>query len=471
MKKFLLFMLCAWAAVLAADTARFCIFSDPQPSTVGTSKVKYSSYWYAQKAMQKAKDLGVDAVLVAGDISEVSAPATYREFRSLFDGVFGKDDVRLIAVMGNHDFWRPARDADPRAKKEETKKLRKEIFCKNLKMPSANQHVVINGIDVIGVSMAGGLSADKETTAYLQRELKKAADRDATKPIIVFAHNNIARTVHGSSRFSNNHLNRLFNKYPQAIFFSGHTHFPLEDERMIHQGGFTSVSTSTLRYTSFNVPMLPYVDSQLGKHMLYVTIDDSEVVIRRFQLRDDSEILDESGKPWTIKCPIRKADFTYDFKSRAAKRSAPVFAEGAALTAEAELNKNGEFTGVKLTGDTASHPNFVFGYYVKVMEKDADGDWAPVDGIIRFDAKSKKYEKVKDELWFPGDFYKGLNFRKAKFVQSIPVYPSARYRNLGFDFQPGKTYRIEVTAGESFGKRSTTAISTEITMPAKKAAK
>ena len=36
--------------------------------------------------------------------------------------------------------------------------------------------------------------------------------------------------------------------YPQVISFSGHTHYPLDDPRIIHQEDFTSIGTSTGAY-------------------------------------------------------------------------------------------------------------------------------------------------------------------------------------------------------------------------------
>ena len=36
--------------------------------------------------------------------------------------------------------------------------------------------------------------------------------------------------------------------YPQVITFSGHTHYPLDDPRIIHQEDFTSIGTSTGAY-------------------------------------------------------------------------------------------------------------------------------------------------------------------------------------------------------------------------------
>lgn len=471
MKKiFSVLLLFFWAALLMAETARFCVFSDPQPYAAGGWKKAGTPFWYVDKVMAKSRALGVDAVLVAGDIGTISSAPVYDEFRAIFDAHFGGSEVQLLAVMGNHDYWRPRQEKDARAKLPETKKLRREVFCKHLKLASYNHHRVIKGIDVIGISFENGLGAGKESVEFLETALKKAVERDPSKPIIVFAHNTIARTIYGSSKWGNNHLNRILKPYPQVIYFSGHTHHPLEDERLIHQKNFTSVGTSTLCYVAPGGNPLPYGDRTLSKHMLYVFIGGGEVVIRRFQMRDGSEILD-NGKPWTVKYPVRVEDFTYTYEKRAAASPAPVFAADAKLSAEAVVDEQGRVTGVKITGDAAEHPAFVRSYDVKILEKAADGSWQQKKSILLYDTDQKKFRMAKDGLWFLSDFYLGLNYRKKQFTQIIPVNRTKGSRHQIYRFRPGSTCRIEVTAVDCYGRRSEKTLTAAVEIPAEKSGK
>lgn len=48
--------------------------------------------------------------------------------------------------------------------------------------------------------------------------------------------------------WTTNNLCHVLNRFPQAVFFSGHTHFPVADERSIWQGGYTSINTGSSSY-------------------------------------------------------------------------------------------------------------------------------------------------------------------------------------------------------------------------------
>ena len=72
MKKLLLMLLVVCAAMLSAETFRFCIFSDPQPSRPGEGQKAYSPYWYARKAMEKAKSMGLTTEAVAKVLSTMN---------------------------------------------------------------------------------------------------------------------------------------------------------------------------------------------------------------------------------------------------------------------------------------------------------------------------------------------------------------------------------------------------------------
>ena len=476
----LLVLVCALGVCCGAETVRFCVFSDTQPGAPGGWKRQGQPYWYVDKAYEMGLNAQADAFLICGDISSHSNPAVYDEFRAIWDARTAQLENKpaWLPIMGNHDYWeeiwnkKKKLSDDPYGRRPETKAERIEIFRSHLKLDTVNPHVVIKGIDVIGISLHDGMSANQEDLAFVEDALRKAVARDATKPIIVFAHNNVKNTVYGS-QYGSPSLQQTFEKYPQVIFFSGHTRFPLEDERGIHQREFTSVNTSTLNYTYLEEPSVEYPGRHLGKNMLLVSIDDNQVVIRRFQLRDGSEILDD-GKPWTLPLPLTRENFVYEPTRRAAAKPAPVaptFPANATLKAEPVLNQAGEFTGVRLTGTAATHPKFVHSYFVDVFRRTADGQWEPQPELQRYQRKTNTYGPVRERLLVFSDFYAGLAFMKPEFSTVIPVY--ARRDNgrwQGFDFQPNATYRFEIRARESYGTLSPTALTAELTMPEKRVA-
>ncbi|MFB8189092.1 chitobiase/beta-hexosaminidase C-terminal domain-containing protein [Microbacterium sp. NPDC055988] len=77
-----------------------------------------------------------------------------------------------------------------------------------------------------------------------------SAEPDALNtPIFVVGHRPTANTVYDGAQASNAALTADLSGYPQAVYFSGHSHLHLNDERSIWQGGFTAVNDGSMSYT------------------------------------------------------------------------------------------------------------------------------------------------------------------------------------------------------------------------------
>lgn len=476
MKKFLT-LLILFAVALTAAELRLGIISDTQPNNPTTKPG--SPFYYMKKSFEKMKAQGVDAVLLVGDLADNSLPHVYDGLRAIFDEVFGTTDPPLfLPIMGNHDYWiyqnKDKTVEDPYAGKQETKTFREGVFMKHLKIDTINPSVVVKDISIIGCSMDKnpGLSPSPKNLEFLETEIQKAIARDPNKPVIVFAHNCARNSLysdiyHGGSQ----ELTDVFKKYPQVIYFSGHTHTPLEDETSILQGDFTAVATSTMNYNYMGEgsPIcyrgLEYPERHLPKNMLYVTIDDTKAVIRRYQLRDDSEILDPNGKPWTLPMPPTKENFVYtrENKLKMYKRIEPTWPENATVTATV-VPEGKPFTGIKIRGTAAQHPHFVWGYIVEIFRKEAD-QWIQ-ETETNYTRNGKDLIKTKDPVQIYGDHYLGLNFKKDFFEGTIKNIP-ARHYFTGFDFKPSTTYRFDVIPFDNFGLKGKP-ISCEVTTPAEK---
>ncbi len=445
---------------------RLCIFGDIQPQTLEAVRPdnvdkllkKGTPLYYVRQVYKLANKLGTDGYLIAGDVANYNEPGMYDLFRKLYEeSIEGMKNPPLwLPVMGNHDFWGTfwiKSSHDPYGKLPETRAKRTEIFCKHLKIKSANHHVVVNGYDIIGYSIEGGMFFKPEAVKEVEAMIQKAVARDANKPIILFAHNHTGHTVRESG--SNHLFYKMLSKYPQVIYFSGHTHIPLEDEMTIHQKDFTSVGTGALLNAEAGNRSyyLPHGDRYLGKTMLYMTIDDKEVAIHRYQLRDGSEILD-NGNVWKLPLPLEKKNFTYTIEKRF--KAPPVFPEKAKLETKLLYGKKGAFEGVRISGPAAKHPNGVYCYEIEIFEKQ-NGKWIFRNPVYR--GKS-----VKRKLLLPGDYYKGRNFQQKTFTGDIFSKPG---NYLGFFFEPGKTYRIDLRAKDFFETYSAETLSNTVSIPAK----
>ena len=170
----------------------------------------------------------------------------------------------------------------------------------------------------------------------------------------------------------------------------------------------------------------------------------------RYQLRDDSEILD-NGKVWRLPLPLEKNNFTYTPEKRF--KASPVFPGDAKLEAACIYDKKGVFEGVRISGTAATHPNGVYCYEIDVFEQQ-NGEWVPRDPV-------HKGKSVKKKILMFGDYYKGRNFRQKNFTGDILSKPG---NYIGFAFESGKTYRIDLRAKDFFGTYSTRTLSTTVSV-------
>ncbi|WP_440312436.1 chitobiase/beta-hexosaminidase C-terminal domain-containing protein [Leucobacter chromiireducens] len=68
------------------------------------------------------------------------------------------------------------------------------------------------------------------------------------QPIFVFGHRPIPATVWDGAQASNGGLKTNLSAFPQVVYFSGHSHLNITDERSIHQQDFTSVNEGSMSY-------------------------------------------------------------------------------------------------------------------------------------------------------------------------------------------------------------------------------
>lgn len=99
-------------------------------------------------------------------------------------------------------------------------------------------------------------------------------------------------------------------EYPQVISFSGHTHYPLDDPRIIHQKDFTSIGTSTGAYLwldSGRIQGEVPEDADILNQALIVEVHNNKVIIKRRDIHND----DWTGEPFEISYPANKHNFKY----------------------------------------------------------------------------------------------------------------------------------------------------------------
>ena len=264
-----------------------------------------------------------DAFAIVGDLTEYGDVPQYDKFMSAFNASKQSKTVPLM-VMGNHDYWNGLSVADAQG-----------LFLNKTGMESLYFHKVINGYHFIMLGTEDGLTEGRFSVKqinWLGEQLKIAHEDDPKKPIFVFHHQPMTETVYGSEWGFNENRDLMYNTlkpYPQVITFSGHTHYPLDDPRIIHQEDFTCIGTSTGAYLWMDAGRIQGEvpeGADFLNQALIVEVYQNKVLIKPRDIHNN----DWTGEPFEISLPANKNNFKYTEKRRGKK--APRFSKDAMVS-------------------------------------------------------------------------------------------------------------------------------------------
>lgn len=226
---------------------RFIVTSDSHITTIGdvqTTRLEKMIKLGYRIAENDEKYKQLDAVLVAGDVTDMGTKIAFGSIKAATAPVLKGNTQFLATVSTSHD---------DRTLGKTSLKLYTDIMGQE-----TDFHRVINGFHFIGVS-----ASKIESEHYSQYQKKwlveqlDAAVADApSKPIFVIQHEHISNTVYGSSDFEGwgmPDFADILKEYPQVIDFSGHSHYPINDARSIRQSEYTALGTGGLYYTELTV--------------------------------------------------------------------------------------------------------------------------------------------------------------------------------------------------------------------------
>jgi predicted phosphodiesterase len=347
------------------------------------------------------------AIALVGDITEWGATYQYDTFmRTLNENI--KIGAEKIIAMGNHEsaeIWYGSPDAD---------RGYLNRFITKTGMPSvyydkwiSGYHFITLGGEVLANSNANDAILSENQYMWLEKSLPINAD--PKKPIFVFLHQPINKTVYGSEMWHGNlgdgRLYNILAKYPQVILFSGHSHNLLDHPRTVYQDKFTMVNTGSVQYTWFNGGYGPRGTSQ----GLLVNVYDNKVEIKSREFSTGTWL-----KTFTVKIPFEKT-FYDDAK--------PSFGAGATVKIDSV-----NFENAVISFDPAIDNGQIDGYIIK-----CDGN---------------EYNRIFREYW------KGNSEERVK-------------ANIG-DLIPGKKYRIEIYALDAWMNISDKPLEITIDVPVPK---
>lgn len=392
------------------------------------------AYSEAHESYQK-----LDGAFFAGDLVDSGTPLSMERFFTAL-ATHAKEGTVTRAVIGNHEFYHDAENTVAN-------------FLTASGYETADAHLVVGGYHFILLNPdrnGNGYSEEKQT--WLAAQLSAAAAEDPTgkKPIFVFQHHHVSDTAYGSAdTWGVPDLYAVLSQYPQAVDFSGHSHFPINDPRSIWQGSFTALNTASLKGLEMDLigvsedKIFPtdaeggWSSSSAGRadggQYYIVEIDaQNRLLIRAFDIVSGTEamtpiLLEELGN----------ADkFTYTDK-RAETEKAPAFATDAT---------------VELISSAATFAKFRFpratnGAYVQSYRCEVYAGTRLVNTVYRLDCGF--LFPAPDTITLP------LTHLLPDTTYLIKVYPVSAWANEGepliFDFKTGAS--ASVTDNQVFSIR------------------
>lgn len=338
----------------------------------------------------------LDAIFVVGDLTDGGKANQYQQFVQVFSNEdnFTNPIAQKIFMMGNHDNYVA----------NSTYKNGLKAFNDGKEYP-LDQYIVIKGYPFITISNRNGSNNDdttpsngeaaypKEVQDTLAAWMARAAKECPGKPIFVFTHVPPKYSCYSTwpgegdgdtwPTWSMRTLNPILNKYPQAVVFGGHSHFPLGDPRSIHQGVdpnsdkqnyYTAINTASITYSEIHSPSVdegihPKNYEHITEGMIVDVQPSGNVEIRRYDTRLNEEI--QPDNRWLLKAPFDGSQFTYadirdtydNIYGRELRNGLP--APEFAAEASVKVEKVG--SSVSVTFPQASDNEVVFRYKVQIV--------------------------------------------------------------------------------------------------------
>ena len=182
-----------------------------------------------------------EAIFTVGDHTNYGSESNYNTLSNLINKVFTDDIVapKIYYSLGNHEYMYHT-----------SFETAVELFKKHTGLENVYYSVEIQGNKFIVLgsdSIKGEGTMNDEQISWLKNEL---SNTNVYEPTFIFIHQPLYNTVSGSlngqgwdgMRSEAEALKNILNDYPNAIVFSGHTHWTLDSKQPALYGKGTSAS-------------------------------------------------------------------------------------------------------------------------------------------------------------------------------------------------------------------------------------
>ena len=307
-----------------------------------------------RRALKYFRDRKVDAVVICGDLSDWGLMSGLKHVADAWNSVFPNDrapdgrKVEKLFCTGNHDYdgyWYGDMTLDMHVQgysenealvKLGMKKCWEEVFHE----PFAQvRRRTVKGYDFISSEWKDGKDGFKEAEAWFAANGKTL---DPKKPFFVFTHYPFRDTTSCSGR-GDAYSGAIFKTRPNAVTFTGHCHWTLNDERSIWQGDYTAIAVPSMSYTtipggyengsdkrngksSLSMPVIPARQFLREAQGYVVSVFDDRMEVER---RDFTEGV-EAAPAWIVTPPAAAAS-RYAFANSKKRTPVPQFPKEASV--------------------------------------------------------------------------------------------------------------------------------------------
>ena len=299
-----------------------------------------------ERALEFFRDRKADGVIIAGDMADRGLVSQLELAANAWFKVFPENrrpdgqPIEKLFIYGNHDFFMYEPNTPP---EKFVATDRKAVWERLFKEPWTG----IYAKQVKGYTFIGAHWGHEKELADFLKENESRLGLKGSKPFFYAQHLHPGGTVQGSWAWGHDRgiATRALSAYPNAVAFSGHSHYSLTDERCVWQGAFTSIGTSSLSYIMAQywrengedhedvLMQMPLMPEHLGKQGMLVSVFDDQLVIERREFLGGEKV----GPDWHVPLDGSRA---FAFDVRGAKMVAPEFAADATVTVTRAMGKD-----------------------------------------------------------------------------------------------------------------------------------
>ncbi len=318
---------------------------------------------------------GLDAVTAAGDIADTGKKSQV----DIFSQIVRESGIEnFMIIPGNHDHY-----SESSATLEYYMQSMGEYYFKNdvdrSMISKGARHCVVGGAHFFFIEpthYGSNCPYDKDVLAWLDSSLKQVTAENPNAYIFLFTHPMIYNTCYGSDlsggSWYTTYLTETLSKYPQVVTFSGHLHFPVNDERSIMQTAFTSLGCGSVRYLAIERGYSNMASATVPKDAyrvssgLLVQVDaNGNLRVTRMDFSNNTTF----KTPWELAYPTSDgAHLTKYSADRAEANKAPALSGKPTLSATVSPT-SGTISGATLTTPAGSDDDLVHHYNVTVKNK------------------------------------------------------------------------------------------------------